>query len=113
MFKMVGKNGYHKYEVSNWLNEFSDQRYPAYINNVTFAEIISKKTSCGMLCVSAEDVDGHFCTILKCYKNAKGERYCIFGKHRLYEGFNGPCELIGVPLKMRSVMDDLGVKLAD
>ena len=113
MSKMVGKNCYHKYEVSNWFNEFSDQRYPAHINNVTFTEIISKKTPDGMLCVSAEDVDGHFCTILKCYKNAKGERYCIFGKHRLYEGFHGPCELIGVPLKMRSVMDDLGVKLAD
>lgn len=104
---------YHKYEVSNWLNEYSSQRYPAYISRVTFTEIVSKKTPDGMLCVSVEDVDGHFCTILKCYKNAKGQRYCIFGKHRLYEGFHGPVELIGVPLRMREAMQSCGVKLAD
>lgn len=110
----IGKfDKYHTYEVSNWLNEFSDQRYPAWIDNVTYTPIVSKKTPDGMLCVSAEDVDGHFCSILKCYKNAKGQRYCIFGKHRLYEGFSGPCELKGVPLEMRSVMESLGVKLAD
>ena len=106
-------DGFHKYEVSNWLNEYSGQRYPSHIDSVNFVEIVSKKTPDGMLSVSVEDVDGHFCTILKCYKNAKGQRYCIFGKHRLYEGFCGPVELIGVPLRMREAMIDMGVKLAD
>lgn len=105
--------GYHKYEVSNWINEYSDQRYPAHIDSVCYVEIVSKKTPDGMLSVSADDVDGHFCSLLKCYKNAKGERYCIFGKHRLYEGFYGPVELVGVPPQMREAMISLGVKLAD
>lgn len=104
---------FHIYECSNWLNEYSGQRYPAYISSVNFVEIISKKTPDGMLSVSVEDVDGHFCTILKCYKNAKGERYCIFGKHRLYEGFHGPVKLVGVPFRMREAMESMGVELVD
>lgn len=102
---------YHVYEVSNWLNEYSSQRYPAHISSVSFVEIISKKTPNGMLSVSIEDIDGHCCSILKCYKNAKGERYCIFGKHRLYEGFHGPVALKGVPQKMEAAMRSMGVKL--
>lgn len=113
MFGGVSEHGYHRYEVSNWLNGFSSQRYPAYINSVSYVEIVSKKTPDGMLSVSVEDVDGHFCSILKCYKNAKGKRYCIFGKHRLYEGFYGPVELVGVPFQMREAMESMGVKLAD
>ena len=108
-FGGISECGYHKYEVSNWHNEFSGQRYPAHINSVTFVEIVSKKTPNGMLSVSVEDVDGHFCTILKCYKNAKGQRYCVFGKHRLYEGFHGPVKLIGVPYSVREAMESMGV----
>ena len=48
---------FHVYECSNWFNEFSRQRYPAFINSVRFVEIISKKTPNGMLGVSIEDVD--------------------------------------------------------
>lgn len=105
--------GFHKYEVSNWFSEYSNQRYPVYINSVTFVEIISKKVPNGMLSVSIEDVDGHCCSILKCYKNAKGERYCIFGKHRLYEGFRGPVALIGVPVGVREAVVSCGAMIAD
>lgn len=104
---------YHTYEVSNWLNEFSSQRYPMYIRNVTYSPIISKKTPDGMLSVQIDDVDGFCVSLLKCYKNAKGARYCIFGKHRLYEGFDGPVQLKGVPLRMCKAMTDMGVKLVD
>lgn len=108
-----GNKEYHVYEVSNWLNEYSSQRYPAYISGVTYVGIISKKTPDGMLSVSIEDVDGHCCSLLKCYKNAKGERYCVFGKHRLYEGFYGPVALKGVPPQMEEAMRSMGVKLID
>lgn len=103
----------HKYECSNWFNEYSSQRYPMHINSVTYTPIIGKKVPDGMLCVSAEDVDGHFCTLLKCYKNARGERYCVFGKHRLYEGYDGPVELIGVPVGVREAIVSCGAMIAD
>lgn len=64
----------HIYECSNWFNSYSGQRYPVAINSVRYTDIVGKKTPNGMLCVSAEDVDGHFCSLLKCYKNARGER---------------------------------------
>lgn len=102
-----------KYECSNWFNPYSGQRYPVYINSVRYTEIVCKKTPNGMLCVSAEDVDGHFCSVLKCYKNAKGERYCIFGKHRLYEGYDGPVELVGVPVSIREAIVGCGARIAD
>ena len=103
----------HKYECSNWFNEYSSQRYPMHINSVTYTPIISKKVPDGMLSVSIEDVDGHCCSLLKCYKNAKGERYCIFGKHRLYEGFHGPVVLIGVPYGVRESIVGCGVEIAE
>lgn len=103
----------HKYECSNWFNSYSSQRYPTHINSVKFVEIIGKKVPDGMLCVSIETVDGHCCSILKCYKNAKGDRYCIFGKHRLYEGFSGPVALINVPIGIREAIISCGATLAD
>ena len=110
---MMAEIKYHTYEVSNWHNEFSSQRYPMYIRDVTYSPIISKKTPDGMLSVQIDDVDGFCVSLLKCYKNAKGQHYCIFGRHRLYEGFCGPIQLKGVPLRMREAMDIMGVKLAD
>lgn len=103
----------HKYECSNWFNPYSGQRYPVSINSVRYTDIVGKKTPNGMLCVSAEDVDGHFCTLLKCYKTAKGARYCVFGKHRLYEGYNGPVELVGVPVSVREAIVGCGARIAD
>lgn len=103
----------HKYECSCWFNDYSGQRYPVYINSTTFTEIVGKKTPDGMLCVSIEDVDGHCCSVLKSYKNAKGERYCVFGRHRLYEGFSGPVELVGVPVGVRKAVVSCGARLAD
>lgn len=104
---------FHVYECSNWFNADSSQRYPAFINSVTFVEIISKKTPNGILNVSIEDVDGHCCSVLKCYKNAKGERYCIFGRHRLYEGFHGPVKLAGVPYGVREAIMGCDVEIVD
>lgn len=107
------KSSVHKYECSNWHNEYSSQRYPLHIIDVTFTDIISKKTPDGMLYVSVKDVAGYCSSLLKCYKNAKGERYCIFGKHRLYEGYSGPVMLIGVPESNRSTLLSCGCILAD
>lgn len=103
----------HKYECANWFNDYSSQRYPKYINSVTYTPIIGPKVPDGLLCVSIEDVDGHCCSLLKCYKNAKGERYCIFGRHRLYEGFSGPVALTGVPFGIRDAIVSCGAELAD
>lgn len=94
----------HKYEVSNWVNEYSNQRYPIQIGWVKYIEIISKKYPNGMLSISAEDVDGHFCTQLKCYIDKDGKRYCIFGKHKLYEGYRGGIRLIGVPIGLKDTI---------
>lgn len=38
------KNSIHKYECSNWFNEYSSQRYPLHIDDVSFVDITSKKT---------------------------------------------------------------------
>lgn len=103
----------HRYECSNCWSEYSGQRYPIFINRVEYSEIISKNVPDGMLLVSIEDVDGHCCSLLKCYKNAKGQRYCIFGKHRLYEGFHGPVELVGVPYQLRDCITKCGGIIAD
>lgn len=103
----------HKYECSNWFNDYSSQRYPTYINSVKFAEITGKKTPDGMLCVSIETVDGHCCSLLKCYKTVKGERYCIFGKHRLHEGFRGPVILSSVPYGVRKAIEGCGAELSE
>lgn len=103
----------YKYECSNWFNPYSRQRYSVSINSVKYIEIVGKKTTNGMLCVSAEDVDGHFCTILKCYKSTKGKRYCVFGKHRLYEGYYGPVQLVGVPISVRSAIVGCGARIED
>lgn len=94
-------------------NPYSGQRYSVYINSVRYTEIVGKKTPNGMLCVSVEDVDGHFCSVLKCYKNAKGDRYCVFGKHRLYEGYNGSVELVSVPTSIRAAIVGCGARIAD
>lgn len=103
----------HIYECSNWFNPYSGQRYPVSINSVRYTDIVGKKTPNGMLCVSAEDVDGHFCTLLKCYKSTRGKRYCVFGKHRLYEGYSGPVELAGVPVSVREAIAGCGARIAD
>ena len=103
----------HKYECSNWFNGYSNQRHPLSINSVTYTDIVGQKYPNGMLCVSAEDVDGHFCTVLKCYKTKKGLRYCIFGKHPLYEGYSGPVALIDVPPSVRSAVESCGAVIID
>ncbi len=103
----------HKYKCSNWYDGESSQRYPVYINSVKFVEIIGKKTPNGMLQVSIESVDGHCCSVLKAYKNKKGDRYCIFGGYRLYEGFHGPVELVDVPYGVREAIVGCGATLAD
>lgn len=38
------KNSIHMYECSNWFNEYSSQRYPLHIDDVSFVDITSKKT---------------------------------------------------------------------
>lgn len=105
---MGNKEKFHRYECSNCWNGHSNQRYPVYINSVTDSKITGKRVPDGMLCISAEDVDGHFCTVLKAYTNTKGERYCIFGKHRLYEGFRGPVVLTNVPLSIQNAIKSCG-----
>ena len=98
----------HRYNVSNWLNEYSGQRYPLSVNRVEYEPITSKKYPDGMLLVSIEDVDGHCCSLLKAYKNKKGQRYCIWGGHRLYEGYHGPVMLVGVPWSMQRSLEECG-----
>ena len=94
----------HTYEVSNWWNDYSNQRYPKKIEWVKYVEIISKKYPNGMLSISAEDVDGHFCAMIKCYIDKEGKRYGMFGKHRIYEGFSGGVRLIGVPYGIKDAI---------
>lgn len=103
----------HTYECSNWFNPYSGQRYPIFINSTKYVEIVGRKTPDGMLGVSVEDVDGHFYSLLKCYKTASGRRYCVFGKHRLYEGFSGSVELVGVPTSLRKTIVGCGGRVAE
>lgn len=96
----------HKYEVSNWTDEMSHQRYPIKIYRVKHIDFVSKKYPYGMLGVSAEDIDGYLYTTIKCYKTKEGKRYGIFGKHRIYEGYSGGVRLIGIPIKLKESIED-------
>lgn len=97
----------HKYEVSNWTDEMSEQRYPIKIYAVKHIDFVSKKYPYGKLGISAEDVDGYLYTMIKCYVTKDGKRYGIFGKHRIYEGYSGGIRLIGVPVNHKECIRDL------
>ena len=94
----------HTYEVSNQWNEYSEQRYPIHVSWVRYIEFVSTKYPNGMLSISAEDVDGHFCSTVKCYVDKDGKRYGIFGKHKIYEGYHGGIRLIGVPYGIKNTI---------
>jgi len=96
-----------KYEVSNWGNEYSDQKYPLHIDKVEFVDFLSAKYPKGAIQVSCKTDDGHWVSgFLKCYLSKKG-RYAIWGKHRIYEGYRGGVELIGIPYGVQEGLKSL------
>lgn len=93
-----------KYEVTNWNNGYSEQLYPIEIKKVLYVNFISKSYPNGCMQISCMSVDGYYTTgLLKCYISKKG-RYAIWGKHRIYEGYHGPVELIGVPYSLQKAI---------
>ena len=89
-----------KYEISNWHNEYSEQIYPLNVLSVRYVNFESKKYPNGCIQICCQTVDGYYCTgLLKCYTSKKG-KYTIWGKHRIYVGYSGSLELIGVPLNV-------------
>lgn len=85
-----------EYEVSNCYNSSSGQLYPIYVEKVEHVNIVTKKYPNGYLQVSCRSIDGYYSSMLKCYISKKG-KYAIWGKRRIYEGYNGYVRLIGVP----------------
>lgn len=92
-----------KYEVSNWTNEYCEQMYPINVERVYFVDMVSKKLNNGCLQISCMTTDGYYSIVHKCYQSKKG-RYTIWGKHRIYEGYSGSIELIGVPLHIKDAI---------
>ena len=94
-----------KYEISNWYNGYREQLYPINIISVNYVDFISKKFPSGCIQISCQTVDGYYCTgLLKCYISQKG-KYTIWGKHRIYVGYSGSLELIGVPISVASAVE--------
>jgi hypothetical protein len=99
-----------KYEVSNWGNEYSDQKYPLHIDRVAFVDFPSVKYPNGAIQISCKTEDGYWASgLLKCYISKKG-KYAIWGKHRIYEGYRGGVELIGVPFRVKESLRSLADK---
>lgn len=96
-----------KYKVSNWGNECSEQKYPLRIDKVEFVNFTAAKYPDGAIQISCKTDDGHWVSgLLKCHLSKKG-KYAIWGKHRIYEGYCGSVELVGVPYGIREGLKPL------
>lgn len=90
-----------KYAISNPWNCYTEQLYPITIYDVEYVDFIAKKFPYGCIQIHCNSVDGYYSSgLLKCYLSKKG-KFTIWGKHRIYVGYQGPLELIGVPFPLR------------